>query len=135
MSDVYDVTGKSIAELRADLESGATTSVELVEAYRERIERFDRPDPSREDGCARDGGVPLNAVIVDNPGALDEARSSDERRRSGTTLGPLDGIPYTAKESYLARGLTASAGSPPSPTSLPRKTRSPSSGYATVVRS
>ena len=112
MSDVYDVTGKSIPELRADLESGATTSVELVEAYRERIERFDRPDPSREDGCARDGGVPLNAVIVDNPGALDEARSSDERRRSGTTLGPLDGIPYTAKESYLARGLTASAGSP-----------------------
>ena len=30
----------------------------------------------------------------------------------GATLGPLDGIPYTAKDSYLVRGLTAAAGSP-----------------------
>lgn len=112
MDDIYDVTGKSIAELRADLEDGTTTAVELVEAYQARIRRFDRPDPTRGDGLASDGGVPLNAVIVDNPGALDEALASDDRRRTGTTLGPLDGIPYTAKESYLARGLTASAGSP-----------------------
>ncbi|OLT51968.1 amidase [Corynebacterium sp. CNJ-954] len=112
MDDIYDVTGKSIAELRSDLEDGTTTAVELVEAYLARIRQFDRPDPARGDGLASDGGVPLNAVIVDNPDALDDARASDDRRRAGTTLGPLDGIPYTAKESYLARGLTASAGSP-----------------------
>ncbi|WP_291479700.1 amidase [Corynebacterium sp.] len=112
MAERYDVTGRSVADLRADLENGTTTSVELVEAYRARVARFDRPDPARGDGLAADGGVPLNAVIVDNPRALDEARASDERRRAGSTLGPLDGIPYTAKESYLVRGLTASAGSP-----------------------
>ncbi|WP_439647844.1 amidase [Corynebacterium kalidii] len=112
MADTYDVTGKSVADLRTDLENGTTTAVALVEAYRARAARFDRPDPARGDGLAADGGVPLNAVIVDNPRALDEARASDERRRTGTTRGPLDGIPYTAKESYLARGLTASAGSP-----------------------
>ena len=28
------------------------------------------------------------------------------------TRGPLDGIPYTAKDSYCARGLTVAAGSP-----------------------
>ena len=44
-----------------------------------------------------------------NPNARDEARASDERRSRGETLGPLDGIPYTAKDSYLARGLTAAA--------------------------
>ncbi|WP_459617556.1 amidase family protein, partial [Enterobacter hormaechei] len=27
-------------------------------------------------------------------------------------LGPLDGIPYTAKDSYLVKGLTAASGSP-----------------------
>src|SRR6187455_1134503 len=47
-----------------------------------------------------------------NPSALDDARASDERRARGETLGPLDGIPYTAKDSYLAKGLTAAAGSP-----------------------
>ncbi|MEJ6550480.1 amidase [Corynebacterium sp. USCH3] len=112
MDDIYDVTGKSIAELRANLEDGTTTAVELVEAYLARIKQFDHPDPTRGDGLASDGGVPLNTIIVDNPDALDDARASDDRRRAGTTLGPLDGIPYTAKESYLARGLTASAGSP-----------------------
>ena len=47
-----------------------------------------------------------------NPDALAEARASDERRAAGKTLGPLDGIPYTAKDSYKVRGLTVAAGSP-----------------------
>src|SRR5689334_3894995 len=46
-----------------------------------------------------------------NPDARAEARASDERRARGETLGPLDGIPYTAKDSYLAKGLTAASGS------------------------
>ncbi|MBN9173442.1 MAG: amidase, partial [Microbacterium sp.] len=54
----------------------------------------------------------LNAVVVPNPEARAEAAASDARRAAGTTLGPLDGIPYTAKDSYLVRGLTAAAGSP-----------------------
>ncbi|TIX10104.1 MAG: amidase, partial [Mesorhizobium sp.] len=32
--------------------------------------------------------------------------------REGKTLGPLDGISYTAKDSYKVRGLTVAAGSP-----------------------
>lgn len=92
----------SIAELRTALETGAVTSVELVEAYLDRIEAYDRPSTS----------TALNALVVMNPDAFDEARASDERRAAGEPLGPLDGIPYTAKDSYLARGLTAAAGSP-----------------------
>jgi len=46
------------------------------------------------------------------PAALDEAEASDARRAKGATLGPLDGIPYTAKDSYLVKGLTAASGSP-----------------------
>ena len=38
---MIDVVEASIADLRAALESGATTAVEVVEAHIARIERFD----------------------------------------------------------------------------------------------
>ena len=94
---VIDVVEASISELRGALESGATTAAELVEAYLMRIDAYD-PE--------------LNAVVVLNPDARADARASDARRERGDTRGPLDGIPYTAKDSYLVRGLTAAAGSP-----------------------
>ena len=88
------------ADRRAALESGATTSVALVEAYLDRIARFDRAGP-----C-------LNAVPVLNPDALAEAQASDARRAAGQVRGPLEGIPYTAKDSYKVKGMTVAAGSP-----------------------
>lgn len=112
---MFDVTEASIAQLRAALETGETTAVELVHAYRERIARFDRPGPGTAPtapGTAADGGIPLNSVVVDNPDALDEARAADARRAAGAVRGPLEGIPYTAKDSYMATGLTVAAGSP-----------------------
>jgi len=99
---MIDVVEASISDLRAALESGATTAVELVEAHLARIDAFDG------------AGTPtaLNSVVVSNPDARAEAAASDERRRNGSVLGPLDGIPYVAKDSYLVEGLTAAAGSP-----------------------
>ncbi|MGM7778231.1 amidase [Arthrobacter sp. KNU-44] len=96
----FDVVEASIAQLRAALESGEVTSEELTQVYLDRIDAYDRT------------GIMLNAMVVMNPEALADARASDERRAHGTTFGPLDGIPYTAKDSYLAKGLTAAAGSP-----------------------
>src|SRR5699024_7055138 len=107
-----DVVEKTIFQLRQALESGETTAVELVKSYQQRIANFDRPDPNRTDKRAADGGVPLNSVDAENPEALDEAYASDQRRANNKTLGPLDGIPYTAKNSFMARGLTVAAGSP-----------------------
>jgi amidase len=99
---MIEVTEVSIAALRDALESGRTTAVELVQAYLARIEAYDKPDTP----------TALNAVVVRNPDALKEAEASDARRARGETLGPLDGIPYTAKDSYLVKGLTAASGSP-----------------------
>ena len=96
------VTEVSIAQLRAALETGQTTAVELVNAYLARIDAYDGPQTA----------TALNAVVVRNPEALKEAEASDARRAQGKTLGPLDGIPYTAKDSYLVKGLTAASGSP-----------------------
>ena len=101
-NNMIEVTEVSIAQLRAALESGQTTAVELVQAYLARIEAYDGPETA----------TALNAVVVRNPEALKEAQASDARRAKGETLGPLDGIPYTAKDSYLVKGLTAASGSP-----------------------
>nr|WP_288454780.1 amidase [uncultured Pseudomonas sp.] len=99
---MFEVTEVSIAELRAALEAGRTTAVELVKAYLARIDAYD--------GAATP--TKLNAVVVRNPDALKEAEASDARRACGELLSPLDGIPYTAKDSYLVKGLTAASGSP-----------------------
>ncbi len=96
----FDVVEASIADLRAALEQGAATSEQLVHAYLARLDAYDH------------GGIRLNAVPVLNPAALVEARASDARRAVGRVLGPLDGIPYTAKNSYAVEGLTVAAGSP-----------------------
>jgi amidase len=97
-----EVVEKSIAELRSALESGAVTAVELVQSCLDRIDAYDGPETA----------TALNAVVVRNQDALAEAAESDARRVRGETLGPLDGIPYTAKDSYLVKGMTAASGSP-----------------------
>ena len=99
---MIEVTEVSIAQLREALDSGQTTAVELVKSYLARIEAYDGPQTP----------TALNALVVRNPEALKEAEASDARRAKGEALGPLDGIPYTAKDSYLVKGLTAASGSP-----------------------
>ncbi|PZU32328.1 MAG: amidase [Microbacterium sp.] len=99
---MIDVVDAPIAELRDALETGRTTAVELVRAYLARIDAYDGPNTA----------TALNAMVVRNPDAVAEAEASDARRAAGHALGPLEGIPYTAKDSYLVRGLTAAAGSP-----------------------
>ena len=91
---------KSLAQLRHALEAGETTSVELVAEYMNRIAFYDRH------------GITLNAVPVLNPEMFREAREADERRAQGQILSPIDGIPYTAKDSYKVKGLTVASGSP-----------------------
>lgn len=97
MTDPFEVHEASIAELHAAMESGRVTAVGLLESYLARINAFDHL---------------LNAIVVPNPHARAEAEASDARRREGRTYGPLDGIPYTVKDSYQVRGLTVAAGSP-----------------------
>ncbi len=95
-----NVVEASIGELREALQTGRATSVGLVAAYLNRIAHYDRH------------GIALNAVPVLNPDMFAEARAADLRRARGTSLGPLDGIPYTAKDSYKVKGLSVASGSP-----------------------
>jgi amidase len=96
----FRIVEASIAELRSALNDGIITSVELVALHLNRIAHYDRH------------GIRLNAVPVLNPDMFAEALAADRRRARGKSLGPLDGIPYVAKDSYAVRGLTVAAGSP-----------------------
>lgn len=95
-----NVVEASIADLRAALDAGDETAVSLLDAYLARIATYDQ------------SGIRLNAIVELNPDARAEAETSDVRRASGTLRGPLDGIPYTAKDSYMVRGRTVASGSP-----------------------
>lgn len=96
----FDPFEASITAIADALRENRTTSLALVEYYLDRMARFDSSGPH------------LNAVPVLNADARDEAIASDERRARGETLGPLDGIPYSVKDSYRVAGMTVAAGSP-----------------------
>ena len=98
--EAFTVVEADIADLRAALDAGTVTSVELVARYLNRIAAYDR------------AGIRLNAVPVLSPRAFAEARDADRRRARGELLGPLDGIPFTAKDSYRVTGMTVASGSP-----------------------
>lgn len=89
----------SIADLTAALESRRTTAVDLATCYLLRIATFDTRNT-----C-------LNSVPIINPNVLDEAAASDERRASGRPSRPLEGIPFTVKDSYKVKGMTVASGS------------------------
>lgn len=80
------MVAKTLPELAADLESGATTSAALTQAYIERIETVDWT------------GLWLQSVMSLNPDADAQAQASDARRAVGETLGPLDGLPVLLKD-------------------------------------
>ncbi len=85
----------TIAELRAQLTAGAISAAELLDVHLARI----TADPG------------LNAVVVYNPAAHAAAAESDRRLTAGTAR-PLEGIPFTVKDSFMVAGLTVAAGSP-----------------------
>lgn len=95
------VEEKSIDDLQAMLASGQTTSIALVEAYLERIKAIDASGPT------------LRSVIVTAPirDLRYDARASDDRRKAGKPLGPLDGVPVLIKDNIETQNMPTTAGS------------------------
>lgn len=82
----------------AALRAGRVSSVELLRAYLDRVDRF---NPG------------LNAVVVDDrDAALKQARAADRALAKGEVLGPLHGLPMTVKESFDLAGRPTTWGHP-----------------------
>jgi amidase len=98
MNDDETLGYLTISETVSRLAAGKATSTELLQSLLRRIRAL---NPR------------LNAfALVDEAGALERARASDERRSAGLAIGPLDGIPITVKDNYETAGILCRAGSP-----------------------
>ncbi|MHA3685211.1 amidase [Leucobacter sp. HY1908] len=95
----FDLIEASIEDVLAALRDGRITSRWLTERYLARAAAYDV------------GPQGLHSIVVSNPDALAQADESDRRWQAGEAR-PLEGVPFTVKDSYMVRGLTVAAGSP-----------------------
>jgi amidase len=97
-SSKYDVVEKTISQLRANMESGKTTSEEITQAYLDRIEFYDK---------GQFGFHSYELVAAD---AIKQAKAADAARKAGKK-GPLLGIPVTIKNLYDTFDMATTNGS------------------------
>ncbi len=94
----YDVVGKTIQELRADMQSGRTTAQEITQAYLDRIAAYDV------------GQFGFHSYEVVSSSAIQQAKAADAARRKGAD-GPLLGIPIIVKNLYDTFDMATTNGS------------------------
>ncbi|MSR11875.1 MAG: Asp-tRNA(Asn)/Glu-tRNA(Gln) amidotransferase subunit GatA [Gammaproteobacteria bacterium] len=88
---------KTVAELAAALASGDISSVELTQAYLNRINRY---NPT------------LNAFItICDESALQQAQAADAARAKGKNINPLLGMPLAHKDIFCTAGVKTTCGS------------------------
>jgi amidase len=93
-----DLTLATLPEIQAALADGSVTSEQLVRQSLDRIAAFDTEGPA------------LNAMIVVNDRALDEARRLDAERAEPGPRGPLHGIPVILKDNYDTGDMPTTGG-------------------------
>src|ERR1700722_8237977 len=83
----------SVDQVQEAYKSGTLTAHQLVQAYLDRIDAFDKKGPA------------INAIITINPRALAEADALDAAlKTSHALIGPLHGIPLLVKDEIDAAG-------------------------------
>ena len=92
-----DPTRLSAFELGKLVQSGEASAVEVTQAHLDRIAKVD--------------GSVHAFLHVDTEGALTAARAVDAKRASGTTLGPLAGVPLALKDVLTMLGVPTTCGS------------------------
>lgn len=87
---------QSACDIAKAIRNKSTTSVQLLEIFKERIERLN-PD--------------INALVSINfESAFNTARESDEELMRGNIKGPLHGLPITIKDNLEVSGMPCTAG-------------------------
>jgi Asp-tRNA(Asn)/Glu-tRNA(Gln) amidotransferase A subunit family amidase len=95
---LFEVFEQSILDLQAAQTAGRVTSKGLVESYLARIAAYDQAGPQ------------LNAIVLLNPRARDEAEALDRERTAKGPRGPLHGIPVLIKDNYDTADMPTTAG-------------------------
>ncbi len=95
---LFEVFEQSILDLQAAQTAGRVASKGLVESYLARIAAYDQAGPA------------LNAIVLLNPRARDEAEALDRERAAKGPRGPLHGIPVLIKDNYDTADMPTTAG-------------------------
>ncbi|MEM8485398.1 MAG: amidase family protein [Bacteroidota bacterium] len=93
-----DLSELTVADIHNAYNNGDYTAEQLVEAYIARIQQFDQ-------------ATGMNAIVLINPDAREDARALDIELQNNGTLRPLHGIPMIVKDNYNTIGLQTAAGS------------------------
>src|SRR5829696_3947475 len=95
----FELTSATVADINAAFAAGALTSEKLTQLYLARIAAYDQAGPK------------LNAVILLNPKALDEARALDVERKTKGPRSALHGIPVLVKDNFDTFDMPTTGGS------------------------
>ncbi|WP_308752672.1 amidase family protein [uncultured Anaerotruncus sp.] len=95
----FDFKETTVAAVHRAMLAGEVTCRELAEYYLKRIDAYDQKGP-----C-------LNAIILVNPRALEEADRLDAALKNGGLTGPLHGIPVILKDNVDTADMPTTAGS------------------------
>ena len=95
LSDMPDLGSLTIPMIRDGLASGRFTAEALARAALAQVQALNGK---------------YNAIIFENPAALETARDIDRRRAAGAPLGPLAGVPVVVKDPMDMVGFPSTAG-------------------------
>ncbi len=91
------LTARSAADLLHDLESRKISSVELMRAYLDQIQKHDSQIKA--------------FLLVDPDAALARAKEIDDRRAAGKSVGKLGGLPVAIKDVICTQGIKTTCAS------------------------
>jgi len=95
----FNILEATIDDIHGAYRSGTLTCRELVAAYLDRIEKFDKAGPA------------INALITVNSEALKEAERLDAAYKASGPVGSLHGIPVIIKDQADVNGMPTTLGS------------------------
>jgi amidase len=94
----FQVSEATIAGIHDAMKAGKLTAHELVQAYLDRIDAFDKHGPM------------LNCIISLNPRAIEEADRLDAAFKRSGMVGPMHGIPVLVKDEIDTAGMPTTLG-------------------------
>src|SRR5215831_3780669 len=97
-SEPFEIMETTIDQVHAAYQSGRLTARQLVQAYLDRINAYDKQGPK------------INSIITLNPNALEEAGRLDKQFKQSGLVGVLHGIPILVKDEIDTAGMPTTLG-------------------------
>src|SRR5215831_4411985 len=98
-SEPFEIMETTIDQVHAAYQSGRLNARQLVQAYLDRINVYDKQGPK------------INSIITLNPNALEEAARLDKQFKQSGLVGVLYGIPILIKDEIDTAGMPTTLGS------------------------